>query len=81
MEGASKPVENNEPFTRTVSLTLKARLKNMKKQILEELCMGDMCNLRVYYFEPFDAPSEDEPKSNGEAAPKKDNGAEINRGD
>lgn len=46
--------ENNEPFTRSVQLALKARLRNLKKQVLEELGM-DMCTLRVYFYESFEA--------------------------
>jgi len=36
-------------------LALKARLRNLKKQVLEELGMDKMCTLRVYFYESFEA--------------------------
>lgn len=62
MAGA-KSVENSEPFNRFVSLALKARLRNLKKQVLDDLGMGDMCSLRVRFFETFESsPSQEEEK-------------------
>jgi hypothetical protein len=54
MAGA-KGADSAELFSRSVSLALKARLRNLKKQVLEELGMEKMCTLRVYYYESFEA--------------------------
>lgn len=44
-------------------MALKARLKHLKKQVLDELDMGAMCTLRVYYYESYEASQqEDEQK-------------------
>ena len=45
---------NDEPFNRSVSLTLKSRLRDLKKTVLEQLGMEKMCNLRVFFFETFE---------------------------
>jgi hypothetical protein len=45
---------NNEPFSRNVSLTLKSRLRDLKKAVLEQLGMQEMCNLRCFFYESHD---------------------------
>ena len=61
---------NNDPFARSVSLTLKSRLRNLKKQILAELGMDNMCNLRVFFYEQTEAPAASD--DGGDGTEKKD---------
>jgi hypothetical protein len=55
-------VENNEPFARVVSLGVKARLKELKKQVLCQLSMESMCDLRIYFYSSQEAPAGTEEK-------------------
>jgi hypothetical protein len=43
-----------------VSLALRGRLKNLKKQVLEQLGMDKMCGLRIYFYESFEASAADD---------------------
>lgn len=44
---ASK-VQNDEPFSRSVEVTEKTRLKNLKQLVLQDLNLQDMCAVRLF---------------------------------
>ena len=63
-------------------MALKARLKHLKKQVLDELDMGAMCTLRVYFFESFESSQqEEEQKPSDKEDPDSAVKPQLSRGD